>query len=601
MRLCVNLALIPLILGTGLCLREALPIATPARERDRSPVDVVFTPDGKSVLTVNQTSDSVSLVDYATGTILAEAPVGKHPTALAVRGDLVAVVGNWHGELTLLRHEGNDLKYLRTIALGAWEPHDVALTPDGRTAYVSLTTAHQIAEIDLVRNRVTHRINVGRWPRHLALNTHQKRLAVGLNGDGAVAVVDTVRRKVAFQESVGGINLGRMALDRAGTHAWLPWMVYRNNPVTPENVGLGWVLANRLGRVQLTEHATREALSLDAQGEAAADPHGIALSPDERTLVCTASGTQELLTFQVKGLPLVDHGGPGDHLEDSLLRNRQRFQRVALGGRPLGCTFTPGGKSVLVANYLLNTIQEVDLVRGRILRTLHLGGSKAPTPARQGEALFYDARRSLDHWYSCASCHHEGHLNSVPMDLRNAGHFRTHKAILTLRGVTRTAPYFWQGDSPDLAHAVQRSFTQTLLGKPLTEEEMEGFLAYLDTLTARPNPYRTPEGQLTPQAKRGEAVFHGNRAGCVRCHSGQQFTDGRTHDVGTAAWTDLRADYATPSLLGVYNKVRWLHDGSALSLEDLLRGVHNPSRVTGVDKLNEQEMSDLLAYLRSLS
>ena len=73
------------------------------------------------------------------------------------------------------------------------EPHGVAVSPDGRRAYVALASAGSVAVVDLDAMKEVTRIDVGRWPRSLALTPDGKRLAVGVSGDGGVAVVDTVR------------------------------------------------------------------------------------------------------------------------------------------------------------------------------------------------------------------------------------------------------------------------------------------------------------------------------------------------------------------------------------------------------------------------
>src|SRR5262249_24076192 len=201
-----------------------------------------------------------------------------------------------------------------SVRLG-FEPHGVAVSPDGTLAYVSLTTAHQIAVVDIAKLEVLDRIAVGRWPRYLALSPDGKRLAVGANGDGGVSVVDTGLRKALYLERFGGINFGQMQVSADGKHVYFPWMVYGHNPITPNNIRLGWVLASRIARVRLDAHVRREAIALDPRGEAVADPHGLALSPDEQWVVCAASGTHELLVFRLPGLPWMDYGGPGDHID----------------------------------------------------------------------------------------------------------------------------------------------------------------------------------------------------------------------------------------------------------------------------------------------
>src|SRR5262249_42854622 len=151
------------------------------------------------------------------------------------------------------------------------------------------------------------------------------------------------------------------------------------------------------------------------------DPHGLALSPDERTLVVTASGTHELLVYRLPGLPFQDFGGPGDHIDPKLLRDAERFRRVPLGGRPMGVVYAPDGKRVYVANYLLNAVQVVDPQASKVEKSINLGGPAEPSLERRGAAIFFDAKRSLDQWYSCHSCHYEGHVNAVAMDTKNDG------------------------------------------------------------------------------------------------------------------------------------------------------------------------------------
>src|SRR5262245_28326374 len=59
----------------------------PADEQDRSPVDLALLADDARLITVNQTSDTVSLVDAASGKVLHEVACGHHPSAIALTSD----------------------------------------------------------------------------------------------------------------------------------------------------------------------------------------------------------------------------------------------------------------------------------------------------------------------------------------------------------------------------------------------------------------------------------------------------------------------------------------------------------------------------------
>jgi YVTN family beta-propeller protein len=577
------------------------PLATPAADADRSPVDVGLTPDGKRLLTVNQASATVSLLDAEAGRVLAEAPVGERPTALALTpdGGTAVVSGTYGGDVTFLKVTADRLEELGRVRLG-FEPRGVAVSPDGKLAYVALTSGHAIAVLDVPGRRELARIATGRWPRYLTLSPDGSRLAVGVNGDGGVAVIDTASRKQLWIEDFLGLNLGQMHASKDGKYVYAPWIVYRQNPITPNNIRIGWVLASRIARVRLDKPARREAIALDPQGKAVADPHGMALSPDEQWMVCAASGTHELLVYKLPGLPFQDYGGPGDHIDPALLKDDRRFYRVPLGGRPMAVRFAPDGRRVYVVNALSDAVQVVDLAARKVVRELRVSAAHEPALVRRGEAIFTDGTRSLDQWYSCHSCHYEGHTNAVAMDTRNDGRDRNYKTVLSLRNVTRTAPYTWHGWQTGLDQAMRKSLTDSMLGPQPSADDVKALVAYLDTLRPPPNPYRAADGSLTAAAKRGEAVFKSDVAGCVRCHPAPLFTDGKVHDVGTGERGDAYRGYNPPSLVNVFDKVKYLHDGRATSLEQVLTGAHAPEQVTGNGSLSKQELADLIEYLKSL-
>src|SRR5260370_20017529 len=111
-------------------------------------------------------------------------------------------------------------------------------------------------------------------------------------------------------------------------------------------------------------------------------------------------------------------GDPGDVLSPKLNVGEHKMRRVPLGGRPMTVAFIDSD-SVLVANYLLDAVQIVDVMRGKVVRSIPLGDPKEPTLARRGEALFYDAQRSHNQWVSCSTCHAEGHTCSLDFDTLN--------------------------------------------------------------------------------------------------------------------------------------------------------------------------------------
>lgn len=578
----------------------AQPLQVDAIALDRSPVDLVLTANGRWLITCNQTSSSLSLIDTKTGAVVDEVACGSRPSALALSADekTVAVTGTYSGDVHFFTLGNGKLSATSKVFLNYFEPRGVVYAPNGKLAYIALTTAHEVAVVDVAKQKIIDRISVGRWPRSLAINGDGTRLAVGANGDGGVSLVDLHQRKMLFQESLVGINLGQMHI--ADEWVYLPWTVYLHNPVNVVNIENGWVLANRLGRVNLNKKLKREAIALDPKRNAVADPTGLAISPDGKWLVCGAAGTGELIVCRLGDLPLQAHAGPGDFIHPDLHADKERFDRIPLGGRPMFLRFAQDGKHVYVANYLLNAVQVVDVSARKVVRVFDLGGPKAPSLARQGEAIFFDARRTLDHWFSCHTCHFEGHTNAVAMDTNNDDSTYTFKTVLSLRNVTKTGPWTWHGKHKSLDVALQSSLTDTMQGKAATKAELQALTAFLETLSTPPSPHRHADGSFSEAAKRGEQVFHSKKANCVHCHQPPHFTSDRTYDVGLGGGGDRYPGYNPPSLLGLHTRLLYLHDGRSTSLEDVLRTHHNPAQVTGKGELTEQELQDLLAYLKSL-
>lgn len=596
----------PLPAGSPATLPAALP-----KDMDRSPVDVVLTADERYLVTANQTSNSISLVDITAGRVVAEAACGEHPTSLAMLpgGRRVLVACMYSGTVELFEiappilTKPAMLTKTGSIDVGM-HPAGLAVHTNGVKAYVSLSAAAQVAELDLKKMEIVKKIDVGRWPRQMAITPDGKRLAVSTSGDQTVSMVNLITGKLDFQHRTGqGINIGQIDIDKAGKQVYFPWVIYRNFSINPGNIRLGWVLATRIARAQVDKNEYREAISLDVPGVAMADPHGFGLTPNEEWMVCSCAGTHELIAYRVADQKFMSVGGPGDLGDPRVYRDPQKFFRVPLGGRPMNLRTAKDNKRVFVANYLENSVQIVDLMKRELVKTISLGSAAEESLARTGQAIFLDGRRSLDQWYSCYSCHWEAGPNAVTMDTLNDGSNRTFKTVPSLANVSRTAPWTWHGWQKDFHAAMRKSLQDTMLGPQPTDEDVAAIAAYFDTLRPPPNPYAAAaakDGKLAEQVARGKSVFEGTKANCIRCHKGEYFTDGQIHDVGLGDPKDVYQGFNTPSLVGVYQRVKLLHDGRAKSLEEVLTGDHDPEKVTGNGALTPEERADLIEYLKTL-
>ena len=608
-RLLVPLVLLGTVVGVLRARSNAQPSAEPSNHR--SPIALALSADGTRLITANQTADTVSLIDPQGGKLLAELATGQKPAGVAFSPDgKTAAVTHWYGyDLALLDVGAESLTERARVAVGP-EPRGVVFAPDGKTVFVAVGVSNEIVRVDTASATVTGHLSVGREPRNLALTPDGKTLLAGCSRAGTVALIDVDSWKVINSIHIDGANLRQIAIDPANNVAYIANMKNRGFATTKGNIDIGWVLGQRITRVPLLAgddpYAT---ISLDPQGEAAADAHGMALSPDGKYLAVGLGGSHEVMVFRTdkRRLPWRLNGSR-DLMAPDLLNNDGRLQRIPVGGRPAELAFAPDGKTLYIANYLGDSVQAVDVEQGKLVRTIALGGSSEPSLARRGEILFHDAKRSFNQWYSCGTCHSDGgHTNGLDFDTMNDGwhdfstsHERSRKKVPTLRRVTHTGPWTWHGWQTEIDDAMIESFTKSMQGSSPSDDEVKAIVAYLGTLEYPRNPNRTADGGLTEATKRGQAVYQSSTAACATCHGGPELTDGKIHDVGLGERGEVYHGYNPPSLRGLYDKDPYLHDGRAVDLRETMTQWHSPEQVTGLGGLKDSELEDLIEYLKSL-
>ncbi|MEP6756449.1 MAG: cytochrome c peroxidase [Chthonomonadales bacterium] len=568
---------------------------TPKVELDRSPTDLAITADGRFAVTANATSNTVSLVDLTNGKLIAETAAGKRPFCISIAptANRCAVSNQDGNSVTLYTMTPTVLVKRVEISVGD-QPRGLTFSKDGKRLFVALSGEDRIAAIDVATRRVTAKLNVGIEPWQVALNPAGNRLAVGNARSQEVSVINIATWKVDHEVKLRGKNVRHVVCSPDGAWAYVLHDAERGRPTTKENIGMGWVIGSRLSRAPMNENGPREAIALDPSGKAVGDVDGLDVTRDGNTIAFTAGGTHELVLLKLP-LPFVAFGGPGDIVEPEVLNKSGKYTRVDLGGRPLGVKFLPGGKSVAVVNYFGNSVQVVDVAKGAVTKTISLGCPAEPSIARKGEMLFHDAKRSHNQWYSCNSCHTEGHTNGSTFDTFNDGSYQTPKKTLSLRGVTETGPWTWHGWQTDLKMLIHDSMVKSMQGPEPEQHEIDEVLAYLKSLNFRANP---KAGSKAPAVQRGRLVF--NAKNCQTCHAPPNFTAPAVFKVGLESLQDAYVGFNPPSLRGVYNRSPYLHTGEATTLEQVLTEFHSPQKLTGKPDCTKQELSDLIAYLNTL-
>ena len=309
-----------------------------------------------------------------------------------------------------------------------------------------------------------------------------------------------------------------------------------------------------------------------------------------------------------------------------------------------------------------------------------------------GRHLFYDQRLSADNSMSCASCHQqdkaftdgravsEGVTKALgsksAMSLANVAYLPVltwANPNLTALEVQALVPLFGEhpvemgmaGREKELFARLQADARyRELFAKAFPAEARQGpqALYSLSTLTKAlasfqrslvsfDSPYDRylyggQKDAISASARRGEALFFGEKMECYHCHGGFTFTDNIRHqklplaeqgfhntglynvdgrgaypanNIGISELTgnpDDMGQFRTPTLRNVALTAPYMHDGSIPTLQQVIREHYaqagragntpagpNPMRssLIGGFEVSEQEVADLVAFLDALT
>jgi DNA-binding beta-propeller fold protein YncE/mono/diheme cytochrome c family protein len=580
-----------LAVATAALLANARPVST-EKAPYRSPFDVAFSPNGKTLAVSDQTGNSLALVDAATR------------------------------------------KVLRQVVLAA----PAGLAWSGNRLYAAESGGRSVAEIDTTAGKVLRRLKVS--PRPLGVAVAPKRgllVAMGWATD-RVTVVDLKTGKARATVRLPGMP-AYAAVTPDESLAVLTTYLPGGNASDPSNAACitqlerGWINTNALSIIDLKARQVYATVLLDHPSEGAADPWGVAITKDGKTLWVSLSGVHQVAKIHLaRLLPMLagekpPAGTPAaavapspeyslstqsvwleiqkDPKQRELLVNdlaalhaAELIEKFPVPGKgPRGIDLSPDGSRLAVAAYYAEKAVLLNPTTGKQSGSVALAPARKPDPVRQGEINFHDATLCFQHWLSCASCHPQGRADGLNWDLLNdgLGNPKNTKSLLLSH---RTPPAMWHGVRANADVAIAAGFRYIQFHEP-TEEELATTRAFVRAMRPLPSPYSTAKGELTPQAKRGKAIFESAKTRCASCHSGPLYTDQKLYDVGTRGPLDHDGKFDTPTLVELWRTAPYLHDGSATTLQAVIR--NNKGDKHGVTShLTKQQVDDLVAYLLSL-
>ena len=280
-----------------------------------------------------------------------------------------------------------------------------------------------------------------------------------------------------------------------------------------------------------------------------------------------------------------------------------------------------------------------------------------PKKVALGKMLFFDPRLSGNGIMSCATCHNPalGWSDGMPTGRGHNG-MVLERATPTIINVGFNNIFMWDGReksledqatgpivNPNEMHNTTDNMIKTLKGIPgyvkafndafyglgiNVSRYRTAIAQFQRSVVANNSPFdrwiRGDAAAMNAQQVRGFEIFRDpGKGNCMVCHRPPNFTDDGFHNIGLPSFGEKNPDlgrnsqvkvdmtrgaFKTPPLRNIAQTAPYFHDGSAKTLDDVIKhymsgGVVQTNLSPNMIKpnLNNQDKKDLIAFLEALT
>ena len=529
------------------------------RPRLRYPVALaVSSVEANILLSANERSGSISVIDLSGQRVLSEWPIGERLSDLAaVRGrpgDIFVSTDVATHRLQLVQRRGKELKVVDSVQVDPF-PVSVCCDKEGQRCFVASLWSRRLNIVELARTPQgglkfgkSDGLSLPFAPRLQILRPDSTVLVVADAFGGKLAVIDVPESRLRTVKTIPGHNIRGLAWSADGrrlivSHQTLNPLAY----TTAVDVHWGSVVSNVLRSLDrdALENPAKDVLTrsrlfqLGDVGNGAGDPASLAVTKDGTVYVALA-GIGEVAAGRLETAD---------------------FRRLHVGIHPTALATSADGSELYVADTFGDSVTIIKWNQyhsnvGEPVR-ISLGPQPPLSAVNRGERLFFDAHLSHDNWMSCHSCHTDGQSSDGLADTLGDGSFGAPKRIPSLGGVSQTAPWTWNGSVRDLAEQVRKSLRTTMHAKLVTDEQVRDLTEYLKSLEPAPpiDWISDPDGRSA--VDRGRGVFLAVAAKVAMFRRRTRRTGLTTSDCGTkwaigsstrrhcAAWANGRPCFTT--------------------------------------------------------
>jgi YVTN family beta-propeller protein len=580
------------ILITALVLKSAELQSIPHL---RHPVRLALLSGDSTLLVANSRSGSISMIELDSQKVTREWKVAREISDMVYipEHDQILITDPVDHRLITLNHPPSTKTWLPGSELTLPnDPRHMAMHPSGHIAAVGSRWSRRLSLLQPVvlenhtqKWTVTEVVDLTFAPGKMVFLPEHESLLIADAFNGMLAILDLHQHKLISVCNLQVNNIANLSLETNSNEPTI-WLSGEslNSYATTFNPEVTWgvLMDNQVRSIPLDQllDASRSPVHLgnvygmgDETGPGG-DPGTVLIQSNGR-LITALQGVDKVAFRPQLSVP--------------------HTHRVQVGDRPMDMVMNQAENRLYVANQFSDSVSVIDLESTRILHHISLGPQPELSDIDLGERLFFDANLSLRGWYSCHSCHTDGHTTGMLNDNLGDDHFGAPKRILTLMGAAPTPPYSWLGKVHILETQIAKTLEKTMLHRGSIPDKANLIARFVETLTPPPSIIDARTQKDEALAREGERVFRA--AGCHECHKEPHYTSEGTFDVGMV---DAAGNHAfnPPSLLGLSQRDSFLHDNRALTVEAVIfENQHPEPRVV---PLSMKDRQSLIYFLNTL-
>ncbi|MBI3950355.1 MAG: beta-propeller fold lactonase family protein [Acidobacteria bacterium] len=289
-----------------------------------------------TLVVLNKAANTAALVDAKTLRVIGTAPTGDGPHEVAVSPDgRFAYVANYGRQgapgHTLTVIDLRDKKEAGAIDLGEYtRPHGIVVSKDGQRIYVTCEGSKAVVVVNAKERKVSHAIHTDQEVTHMIVITPDETCAYTANiGSGTVTALDLVKREVITHINIGA---GAEGID-----------------ISPDGktVYAAARAANKLSKIDTTSN------KIIKQVETQAFPIRVKVTPDGQRVLVTNAVAGTLQVFAAATL--------------------QGVKQIKVGQSPVGILIEPNGQRAYVARTRDDKVSVIDLKKWEVVGEIQPG------------------------------------------------------------------------------------------------------------------------------------------------------------------------------------------------------------------------------------